>query len=110
MGEAGRVKKWPAILAAIIVVLLAVGVYKAKSDAAKARADVRQLEESVADKQADIRALRAEIAERESPGEIEHLAREHLGVTPGQGPQAMPERDLERRLPAPQNMPQSAHP
>ena len=100
-------KKWLTILAACIVVALVIGVYKAKSDASKTRADVRALEQSIADREADIRALRAEIATRESPGEIEQLAREHLGVTPGQGPQPLPERDLDRRLPAPR---QSAHP
>ncbi len=103
-------KKWLTILAACIVVALVIGVYKAKSDAAKTRADVRALEQSIADKQADIRALRAEIATRESPREIEQLARDHLGLTPGQGPQPLPERDLERRLPAPQNTHQGAHP
>lgn len=95
-------KKWLTILAAFIVVALVIGVYKAKSDAGKTRTDVRQLEESIADKQADIRALRAEIAQRESPGAIETLAREHLGLSPGQGPQPLPEAALNDRLPAPE--------
>lgn len=88
--------------AVILVIVLAVGLYKAKTDAAQARADVHALEQRIEDAQADLRALRAEIAQLESPGRVEELAEEHLGLEPAEGAAALPEDAIARNLPAPE--------
>lgn len=88
------------ILAAIIIVVLAVGLYKAKSDAAKAQAHVRALEAEIDTAEADLRALRGEIARLESPARIARLAEQHLGRNPGSASAALPERAIAARLPA----------
>lgn len=90
------------IAAAVIIVALAIGLYRAKSDAARTEARVRELQTEITEREAGMRALRAEIAERESPANIERLAEEHLGVTPGSESAALPESALDDRLPAPQ--------
>lgn len=89
------------IAAAVLVIALVVGLYKAKSDAAHTEAHVRELEAKIADGEADLRALRAEIARRESPANIEALAEQHLGLTIGGQAEALPEAALDRRLPEP---------
>jgi len=87
------------ILAVVIIIVLAVGLYKAKTDAAKTEAHVRQLESQITDAEADMRALRAEIAHLESPARIENLAEQHLGLN--EAPQPLPESAMDARLPAP---------
>src|SRR4029079_1470251 len=98
MGKAQLIRALQ-IAAAIIVVVLVVGLYKAKSDASKAEAHVRQLHHEIADTEAANRALHAEIAHLESPARVEQLAQEHLDVTPGGQSAALPEADMNRRLP-----------
>lgn len=88
-------------VAALIIIALVVGLYKAKTDAARTQAHVRQLEREIAQSEADLRALRAEIAELESPARIEALAEDHLGVTVGSESAALPEAALAQRLPPP---------
>jgi cell division protein FtsL len=88
-------------VAILIIVALAVGLYKAKTDAARTEAHVRQLEQQIERSEADLRALRAEIAELESPARIEQLAEERLGVAPGSESAALPESALAERLPPP---------
>ena len=89
------------IVAAILVVVLVVGLYKAKSDASRADAHVRQLHQTIAETEASNRALNAEIAHLESPAHVEQLAQEHLDVAPGAQSAALPERTMANRLPAP---------
>lgn len=88
--------------AALIIVALIVGLYKAKSDAARTQAHVRQLQHEIEEREADLRALRAEIAAQESPARIEALAESRLGLTPGSGAAALPEQTMKQRLPAPE--------
>ncbi len=95
-------KRWLQVAAAVIVVVLAVGVYRAKSDAAGTEADVRHLHGEIAEREARIRELRADIAEQESPARIEQLNEERLGNTIGSESAALPEAEIARRLPAPQ--------
>jgi|GEM_PF-1676110 len=95
-------KRWLQVAAAVIVVVLAVGVYRAKSDAAGTEADVRRLNGEIAEREARIRELRADIAEQESPARIEQLNEERLGNTIGSESAALPEAEIARRLPAPQ--------
>lgn len=88
-------------VAALIIVALVIGLYKAKTDAARTEAHVRQLQHQVEESEADMRALRAEIATQESPGRIEALAENHLGVSVGSEAAALPEEAMKQRLPAP---------
>ncbi|HVZ99969.1 MAG TPA: hypothetical protein VG841_06610 [Caulobacterales bacterium] len=90
------------IVMALIIVVLAVGLYKSKSDASKARAHVRQLEAQIADTQADMRALRAEIARLESPAHVAALTAARTELQPGRAAQAQPESAIDTALPAPQ--------
>lgn len=87
------------VVAALIIAALAVGLYKAKTDAARTEAHVRDLQQQVEDSEADLRALRAEIAHLESPARIEALAQDHLGVAVGSESAVLPEREIARRLP-----------
>lgn len=100
--EKAQLRRALQIAAAVIVVLLAIGVYKAKTDAARTQAHVRQLETQIQDTEADLRALRAEIAERESPERVAALAKERLGLEAGAASTALPEGELAERLPPPQ--------
>lgn len=88
-------------LALVIIAVLAVGLYRAKSDAAKTEADVRRLEITIAETEAELRALRAEIAHLESPARVEDLAERHLGVAVASESAALPESAIDTRLPAP---------
>jgi cell division protein FtsL len=89
------------IIAAVLIVVLAIGLYKAKTDAAKTAAHVRELETAIADTEADMRALRAEIAHLESPARVEALAERHLGLETGAASATLPESAIDTRLPAP---------
>ncbi|OQW57583.1 MAG: hypothetical protein A4S17_12630 [Proteobacteria bacterium HN_bin10] len=106
----GKIKlsRWFHIAAAVLIVVLAVGLYRAKSDAAKTEADVRRLQGEIAEREARLRELRSEIAERESPARIEALNAERLGLVVGSEAAALPEAELARRLPAPQPQQQKA--
>jgi cell division protein FtsL len=99
------------IIMALLVVVLVVGLYKAKTDAAQTEAHVRQLQHQIADEESDQRALKAEIAHLESPQNVQQLAQSHLELTPAQQGQALPTSQIDQRLPAPRRMQSaSAHP
>lgn len=87
--------------AGLLIAVLLIGLYKAKSDAARTEAHVRSLQAAITESEAELRALRAEIAELESPARVEALAERHLGVTPGEEAAALPEAAIGARLPAP---------
>lgn len=89
------------IVAALLIVALAIGLYKAKSDAARTEAHVRELQSEIVEGEADLRALRAEIAELERPERIEALAEDRLGAVVGSESAALPEAAIAQRLPAP---------
>jgi cell division protein FtsL len=90
------------IAAAVLIVVLAIGLYKAKTDAARTENHVRELQSQIDEREADMRALRAEIAHLESPARVETLAEQHLGSTTGASSAALPESALDSKLPAPQ--------
>jgi hypothetical protein len=89
------------IAAGIVIVVLAIGLYKAKTDAAHTENRVRALQSQIADTEADLRALRAVIARQESPGRIEAMAAEHLGLVAGGESAALPEAAINQNLPTP---------
>lgn len=95
-------KHWFQIVAGVVIVVLAVGLYRAKSDAARTEANVRRLNGEIAEREARIRELRADIAEQESPARIEQLNEQRLGYAVGSEAASLPEADIARRLPAPQ--------
>ncbi len=87
--------------AAALIVVLAVGLYRAKSDAARTEANVRRLHAEIEEREARLRELRAEIATLESPGRIETLAEERLGMVVGGESGALPADAISEELPAP---------
>jgi hypothetical protein len=89
------------IAAAITVAALAVGLYRAKTDAAETEVRVLALQREIGERESALRELRAEIARRESPANIEALARQRLGVTVGGESSALPETAIDERLPPP---------
>ncbi|MBL8546890.1 MAG: hypothetical protein JNL81_10520 [Hyphomonadaceae bacterium] len=93
-------KRWMQIAAAMLIVVLAIGLYRAKSDAAKTETDVRRLNDDIAEREARLRELRAAIAEQESPARIERLNDERLGHVVGGESAALPEGEIASRLPA----------
>jgi len=95
------------IVMALLVIVLVVGLYKAKTDAAQTEAHVIQLQHQIGDEESDQRALKAEIAHLESPEHVQALSRDHLELTPAQQGQALPTSQINQRLPAP-HKPQSA--
>jgi cell division protein FtsL len=90
------------VAAAVLIVVLAIGLYRAKSDAAKTEADVHRLNGEIAEREARLRELRAEIAELESPARIEDLNERRLGLVVGSESAALAESEIARRLPAPE--------
>lgn len=93
------------IAAVVLIIVLAVGLYKAKTDASKTEARVHALESQISETEASMRALRAEIATLESPARIEALAERHLGADVAGEAAALPERAINARLPAPRQEP-----
>jgi len=96
------------VLAGALIIVLAIGLYKAKSDAAKAQEHVRDLQTQVEDAEADLRALRAEIAHLETPARVAALAERELGLTVGSERAALPQAAIGQRLPAPRRAAQPA--
>ena len=96
-------KRWFQIAAGVLIVVLAVGLYRAKSDAARTETAVHRLNADIAEREARVRELRADIAEQESPARIEHMNQERLGYAVGSESAALPESEIARRLPAPQS-------
>lgn len=90
------------VAAVIVIAALTVGLYRAKSDAARTEAHVRRLEQEVSDREARLRELRAHIAELESPARIEQLAEDRLGLVVGRDGAALPEGAIADSLPSPQ--------
>lgn len=101
MGKAQLIRVFQ-VVAAVLIVVLAVGLYRAKSDASQKQAHVRELREEIEEREARLRELRAEIAQRESPANVEDLAEGQLGAVVGSESEALPESAIDDRLPAPQ--------
>ncbi|MEQ1617599.1 MAG: hypothetical protein ABL883_04555 [Terricaulis sp.] len=87
------------ITAAVLVAALAIGLYKAKTDASQTEAHVRDLRTRVADAEAEMRALRAEIARAESPANVAAMAQTHLSLDTGAQSEGLPETAIDNRLP-----------
>ena len=70
------------VFAAIVLVVLMVGVYLAKTRAAKDSAAIAKIERQMVSERNSIRMLKAEAARLENPERIEQLAVEHLAMAP----------------------------
>jgi len=70
------------VLAVIVLVAVAFGLYRAKTEAKGDRARVAQLELQLAEAHENVLILRNEIAHLESPERLRELARDRLGLTP----------------------------
>lgn len=99
--EKAQLRRGLHIAAVIVIIVLAVGLYKAKTDASKTHAHVRALETQISETEASMRALRAEIATLESPARIEALAERYLEADTGSESAALPESAIGANLPAP---------
>lgn len=69
-------------VASVLILVMAVGVFKAKTDAAATRRRVAQLEQQVAAQRDEARGLAAEVQYLENPRRIDSLARRELGMAP----------------------------
>ncbi|MDX2234566.1 MAG: septum formation initiator family protein [Hyphomonadaceae bacterium] len=74
--------RWFTPAALAIILVLAVGVFKAKTDAAAARKRIADLESQVASQREEVRSLAAEVQYLESPRRLESLSRRELGMAP----------------------------
>jgi cell division protein FtsL len=89
------------IVAACLILLLAVGLYKAKTEADMARSRVAALEAQVEAARAEVKTLAAESAYLENPDRIEKLAKEQLGLKPAGLAQHKPIGDIDGVLAQP---------
>lgn len=69
-------------VASVLILVMAVGVFKAKTDAAATRRRVAELEQQVAAARDEARGLAAEVQYLENPRRIDSLARRELGMAP----------------------------
>jgi cell division protein FtsL len=99
MGEA-FVRRWFDIVAILLIVALAIGLYRTKVEADAARARIAKLEREIGDARAQVRTLAAEAAYLSSPDRIEALARQRLGLRPATPAQAKSTVDAEAALDA----------
>lgn len=86
--------RWFTPVALVIILVLAVGVFKAKTDAAAARKRISDLEATVAAQRDEARGLAAEVQYLESPRRVEALARRELAMAPATRDQKKPVQAL----------------
>lgn len=77
-------------VASVLILVMAVGVFKAKTDAAATRRRVVELEQKVAAARDEARGLAAEVQYLENPRRIDSLARRELGMAPASRDQKKP--------------------
>jgi cell division protein FtsL len=97
MSPAFRPGKWFVPLACALVFVMAVGVFKAKTDAAATRKRIAELEREVATARDEARGLAAEVQYLENPKRIETLARRELGMAPAGREQKKGAEELEEK-------------
>lgn len=73
---------WFNSAAVVLALLLAVALYRAKSEADAVRARVDMLEAKIAHTRVETKVLAAEGAVLDSPARIERLAKRHLNMVP----------------------------
>lgn len=78
-----KAPRWFIVAALVVIAVLAVGLYRAKTDALRARDRIAGLESAVAEAQRDVSALQAQAQMLESPSRLEEEAAGRLGLEPG---------------------------
>lgn len=86
--------RWFVPVAVALIAVLAIGVFKAKSDAAAARRRIAELERQVDAARDQAHGLAAEVQYLENPKRIEALARRELGMAPAGRAQKKTAEDL----------------
>ena len=70
------------LLALVVLLVLAFGVYAFKTLAGAEGADTVNVERQIAEEQRRVRLLHAEVAHLEDPARIERLSSQYLGMKP----------------------------
>jgi cell division protein FtsL len=65
-----------------VLLVLALGVYMAKTAAGREAGEIKAIERQIAAERRAIRNLQAEVAGLERPDRIEHLSTSYLGLAP----------------------------
>jgi cell division protein FtsL len=78
-----KAPRWFALAALVVIAVLAVGLYRAKTDAMRARDRIAGLEATVNQAEREVSALEAEAQMLESPARLEEEAAGRLGLEPG---------------------------
>ena len=65
-----------------LLIVLAFGVYLAKTFAGRERSEIVQVERQIGAERQRVRLLEAEVAHLETPARIERLSADHLGMAP----------------------------
>ena len=65
-----------------VLMILAMVVYLAKTNAGGERADIDRIQRQIAEERSQIRLLRAEVAHQERPERLETLSTAYLGLQP----------------------------
>jgi cell division protein FtsL len=94
-----KAPRWFPLTALAVIAVLAVGLYKSKTDAMRARDRIEALQREVATAERRVAALRAEAQMLESPARLEALARERLALEPGAQARAADLGALEETVP-----------
>lgn len=91
-------KHWR-VLAVVIVAAMAVGLYRAKTEADAARTRVEALESRAGELATTVEALEAEAQSLGSPARVEDLARRELDMRPAAPGDTIAPEDLSRIAP-----------
>ncbi len=94
-----KAPRWFPLAALAVIGVLAVGLYKAKTDALRARDRIETLRADVSEAERAVEALRAETQMLESPARLESQARERLGLEPGAQARAQDLSALDETVP-----------
>lgn len=65
-----------------VLLVLAVGVYLAKTGAGREAAQIKSIERQISAERREIRRLQAQVASLERPDRIERLSTDYLGLAP----------------------------
>jgi hypothetical protein len=98
--------RWIEIILLVVVAALILGVYVAKTAAARESAQIAQLEREIAETRQRVRLLRAEAARLEQPGRLETLSRT-AGLAPVDMERQADESALATLKPQPEPVPVS---
>jgi hypothetical protein len=94
-----KAPRWFPLAALVVIAVLAVGLYKSKTDAMRARDRIETLTAEIAQGERDVAALRAEAQMRESPARLEQEAAARLRLEPGAQARARDLTEIDQTVP-----------